>query len=89
MEEKRLEIDSWNRRYGWFLTAVVFLINFISLGTPKCFTLFYLELLEKYETSATTTGWLIGVQNLARLSLGTVFTFLLHSISNFIPKWNY
>ena len=73
MEEKKSKTDTWNRRYGLFLTAVVFLINFISLGTPKCFTLFYLELLENYDTSATTTGWLIGVQNQARLSLGIYY----------------
>ena len=58
---------------GWILTGVVFVFFFMIVGLSKCFSIFYLELLEKFDTSATVIGWLIGAQNLARLGLGKCY----------------
>ena len=67
MEE---EILAFNKRRGWLLIFIVFVFFFTMTGLSKCFSIFYLELQEKYDSSATATGWIVGAQNLLRLGLG-------------------
>ena len=68
MEENKLPISANNRK-GWILTGVIFVLFFIIAGLPKCFSIFYMDLLEKFDSSATATGWIIGAQSLLRFGL--------------------
>ena len=67
MEE---EILAFNKRRGWLLIFIVSVFSFTMTRLSKYFSIFYPELLEKYDSSATATGWIVGVQNLLRLGLG-------------------
>ena len=58
-------------KYGWLLTGVIFLLFFIITGLTRCFLIIYLELLDRFGSSASATGWLVGAQSLLRYGLGS------------------
>ena len=55
--------------YGWIVVSAVFLILIIVQGLANCFSILYLILLERFNNSATVTGWVLGLQSLLKFGL--------------------
>ncbi len=56
--------------WGWFVVAGSALAHFLVVGLGRSFGLFYLELLDRFQQSATATAWVIALHNTLRQMLG-------------------
>ena len=56
--------------WGWFVVAGSTLIHFLIVGTGRCFGVFYLDLLDRFQQSALATAWVIAIFNTMRMAFG-------------------
>ncbi len=67
-------------KYGWVVVVSVFFILFFIMGPASCFSILYLTLKERLDSSATETGWLLGLQCILKFGLSEFQWNLLYSL---------
>ena len=63
--------------YGWVVTAILFVINMLELGTFKSFGVFLLPIRESLECSITALGTAMATSHSACYILG-MYMYVLH-----------
>ncbi len=56
--------------WGWWVVFGSALSHFLIVGTPRSFGIFYEELLDMFEQSASATAWTIALCNTTRMVIG-------------------
>ncbi len=56
--------------WGWFVVAGSAFGRLLGVGVVRSFGVFYLELLDKFQQSATATAWVIALHNTIRQVMG-------------------
>lgn len=56
--------------WGWVVVFGSTLIHFLIVGTGRCFGVFYLDLLDRFQHSASATSWVVAIFNTMRMAFG-------------------
>ncbi|XP_045195972.2 monocarboxylate transporter 4-like [Mercenaria mercenaria] len=70
-----------DRGWGWFVVLGGFLVHFIMGGFERSSGVMYLQLLSRYNRSATATAWVLSIFSTLRLLLGPLASAMCNRFS--------